>query len=93
MDVHFCACAAANNQWLMYDDHLLEAATSFRATASADEDSARLLGMAGDTAMSKGEESRAAVAYRLARGQWQILGRRQEVVNLDQFLARIHTDR
>ena len=91
--VGLAACAAADNKWLVYDDYLNEAATSFRATASADEDSARLLSMAGDTAMSKGEESRAVVAYRLARGQWQILGRRQEVVNLDQFLARIRTDR
>ncbi|NCG22037.1 MAG: protein kinase [Rhodobacterales bacterium] len=91
--VGLAACAAADNKWLVYDDYLNEAATSFRATASADEDSARLLSMAGDTAMSKGEESRAVVAYRLARGQWQILGRQQEVVNLDQFLARIRIDR
>ena len=87
--IGLAACAASERTWLLFDDHMDEVAGALRATASADEDTARLLSTAGDVAVTQGEANRAIQAYRLARGQWRILGREAEVQHLNEFIAQL----
>jgi tetratricopeptide (TPR) repeat protein len=87
--IGLAACAASECSWLLFDDHMDEVAGALRATASADEDTARLLSTAGDVAVAQGEGARGIQAYRLARGQWRILGREAEMRHLDEFVAQL----
>ncbi len=87
--VGLAACAAAEQQWLMWDDHMAEAAAALEGSSAVGEDTARLLSLAGDAAVAHGEVGRALEAYRRAARQWRALGRGREADNLEEFIARL----
>jgi serine/threonine protein kinase/tetratricopeptide (TPR) repeat protein len=78
--------AAREERWILWDHHLQEATELLAETRVADEETAGLAAMAGDTAERLEQPDRAREARRLARGLWATLGRTAEVEALERRL-------
>jgi hypothetical protein len=80
-------CAALDERWLLWDDHLREALGLLRESGFSDEDTARLATQAGAAAEKAEERERARGAYELAARLWKALDRGRE---LTEVLLAIH---
>lgn len=80
------ACAGLEDQWLLWDDHMGQAAELLAQTSMVDEDNARTAARAGRIAAARGQAERARQAYRLSRSQWVALRRTTELAEVDAAL-------
>ncbi|MEQ1503489.1 MAG: tetratricopeptide repeat protein [Myxococcota bacterium] len=82
-------CAAFDEQWLLFDDHLAEADGLLRQTGFCDEDTARLATQAGTASERLQQGPRAVAAYELGQRLWTTLGREAELDAVSRALARV----
>ena len=75
-------CAALDERWLLWDDHLREALGLLRESGFSDEDTARLATQAGAAAARAEENERARGAYELAARLWKALDRSRELADV-----------
>lgn len=83
------ACAATDELWLRWDNHLGEARRLLQVTGAADEDTARLAAFAASRARDAHQPGRARDAYELAATLWRTLRRDTEVERMDRILAAL----
>jgi len=82
-------CAAQDATWLLFDEHLREAAAILQRTGGADEDTARIAENAGQAAKGAGHLGRALEAWTLARAQWRTLKRPDEQRRVEGLLSHL----
>jgi tetratricopeptide (TPR) repeat protein len=82
-------CSAADERWLLWDDHLREAQGLLLHTGFSDEDTARMATQAAAEALEGGQPDRARDAYELALSLWQALDRAREQEEVQAALDRI----
>jgi tetratricopeptide (TPR) repeat protein len=80
-------CAAADAQWLEYDDLLDQVEHLLKGFV--DEDIAWCTSRAGTLAAKAGQASRAHAAWRVARAQWTLLDRSDKIAELDDALEML----
>ena len=83
------ACAASRSRWVVWDRHFGEATNMIETSGGADEDSARCAGLAGDSALARGDSGRARAAYLVSMRLWAVLGRAGEVGRINEKIASL----
>ena len=87
LDAGLLTCAAADRAWDEYDDLLRSVERLLKGFV--DEDIPWCASRAAELAATAGESARARAAWRVARGQWKLLGRDERVVQIDEALDRL----
>jgi tetratricopeptide (TPR) repeat protein len=80
-------CAAAVADWAGWDEHLASAERLLGETSFVHVDLANMARRGGELALGAGDRARARQAFRLALGQWTVLGREREMEDMQAALA------
>ncbi len=83
------ACAAAEQNWDVWDHHFSRATELLGASGVADPDDAWPVQLAADLASQAGEVERARAAYRSAAFLWRALDRHDRVAEIEISLASL----
>jgi serine/threonine protein kinase/tetratricopeptide (TPR) repeat protein len=87
------ALDAKARRWDTFDDLLARIDRMQRERGMRDGDIALVMRLAADASREAGEMARALEAYRVTRAQWQLLGRTDQVVAIEEIVGTVRRSR